>query len=142
MVEALLRARLARVDAPRDWQVSSAGVWAAEGQPASAHSVEEMAQRGLDLSAHQARSVTRQRMEAADLVLAMTRHHAEALEAAFPDHAHKVHMLSKMVGQEYDIYDPYGGPRLEYAHVARELEELVEAGFQRIITIAEENAIG
>ena len=133
MAEALLRARLARDEARRDWQVGSAGVWAADGQPASAYAIEEMARRGIDLSAHRSRNVTRATMAEANLVLAMTRHHAEALGAAFPEYAHKVHLFSEMAGHKHDIYDPYGGTRLEYAYIARELEQLIEAGYERIV---------
>jgi protein-tyrosine-phosphatase len=138
MAEVLLRARLARDEARRDWQVGSAGVWAADGRPASMYAIEEMDQRGIDLHAHHSRSVTGELMDGADLVLAMTRNHVEALVAAFPAQAHKVHMLSQMIGQEYDIYDPYGGARLEYAYTAQELEQLIDDGYERIIALVEE----
>ena len=141
MTEALLRARLARDEARRDWQGGSAGVWTADGRPASAYAVEEMSQRGIDLRGHRSRNVTREMMAEADLVLAMTRQHAEALGAAFPDHTHKVYLLSEMVGQMYDISDPYGGTRLEYACTARELEQLIEDGYGRIVALVEE-AVG
>ena len=142
MAEALLRARLARDEERHDWQVGSAGVWAADGQPASAYAIEEMARRGIDLNAHRSRNVTREMMAEADLVLAMTRHHAEALGAAFSEYAHKVLMLSEMVGREYDIYDPYGGTRLEYAYIATELEQLIEAGYERFVALVEGGAGG
>jgi protein-tyrosine-phosphatase len=142
MAEVLLRARLAHDEARRDWQVGSAGVWVAEGQPASAHSVEEMAQRGIDLHAHRSRNVTRELMAEADLVLAMTRNHVESLRVAFPEHASKVHLLGEMIGREYDVYDPYGGTRLEYVHIARELEQLIEDGYERIVASVEGAASG
>jgi len=137
MAEALLRARLARDEARRDWQVGSAGVWAAEGRPASAYAIEEMAQRGIDLRAHCSRTITRELMDEAALVLVMTRSHAEALGAAFPEHGHKVYLLSEMVGKEYDISDPYGGARREYAYIAKELERLIEDGYVRIVALVE-----
>jgi len=137
MAEALLRARLAQDEARRDWRVGSAGTWATDGLPASTYAIEEMAQRGIDLRAHRSRSVTRELMAEATLVLAMTRNHAEALRAAFPEHTHKVHLLSEMVGQIYDIYDPYGGTRLEYAYIAKELEQLIEAGYERFAVLAD-----
>lgn len=137
MAEALLRARLARDEARRDWQVGSAGVWAVEGRPASAYAIEEMAQRGIDLRAHCSRAITRELMDEAALVLVMTRSHAEALGAAFPEHGHKVYLLSEMVGKEYDISDPYGSARREYAYTAKELEQLIEDGYERIVTLVE-----
>ena len=142
MAEALLRARLARDEAQRDWRVGSAGVWTTDGRPASAYAIEEMAQRGIDLRAHRSRNVTPELMAEADLVLAMTRQHVEALSAAFPDHAHKVALLSEMVGQTYDINDPYGGTRLQYKYTARELEQLVEDGYERIVTLVDEATAG
>jgi protein-tyrosine-phosphatase len=137
MAEGLLRARLARDEARQDWQVGSAGIWTVDGRPASAHGVAEMAHRGLDISDHRSRNVTREMMADADLVLVMASRHAEALGAAFPEHSRKVYLLSEMVGQMYDIEDPYGGPRYEYAQTARELEQLVEEGYERIVALVE-----
>jgi protein-tyrosine-phosphatase len=138
MAEGLLQARLARDDARQDWQVASAGVWTVDGRPASAHAVEVMAQRGIDLSAHRSCNITREMMSQADLVLAMTRSHTEALGAAFPAHARKVYLLSEMTGQMHDVGDPYGGTRQEYAHTARELERLIADGYERIIALVEQ----
>jgi len=138
MVETLLRAKLRRDEERSDWQVGSAGTWAVEGQPASAYAVAEMAKRGLDLRDHSSRPVTGELMKEADLVLGATRNHVEALKAAFPDQAHKVHLLSEMVGKVYDILDPYGGTRMEYAYTAQELEELIEEGYERIVALTEE----
>lgn len=137
MAAALLRARLARDEARRDWQVESAGVWATEGRPASVYAVEEMAQREIDLLGHQARPVTRELVAEATLILAMTRNHIEALKAAFPKHAHKMHLLSEMGGQKHDIRDPYQGTRMEYAYIAKELERLIEDGYERIVALVE-----
>lgn len=138
MAAALLRARLNRDETRQDWQVESAGTWATEGRPASAYAVEEMARRGLDLSAHRARPVTPELVAGADLVLVMEKGHAAALRAAFPDHASKVYLISEMVGRHYDIRDPYGGTREEYAAIAGELEALIGVGYERIVALVEE----
>jgi protein-tyrosine phosphatase len=138
MAAAMLRARLDEDEERRDWRVVSAGTWTSEGRPASAYAIAEMAQRGIDIRTHQSRSIDAELMASADLVLVMTRNHAEALSVAFPDQAHKVHMLSEMVGQTYDISDPYGGTRLEYAYIAQELEQLIDGGYERIVSLAEE----
>jgi len=142
MAMALLRARLARDASRQGWQVDSLGVWAADGEPASAHAVGEMSERGLDLRGHRARSVSRGLMAQADLVLAMTQSHVESLQAAFPAQAHKVYLFSEMAGQAYDVRDPYGGSRQEYAAVAEELERLIEDGYKRIVALIEGSADG
>ena len=133
MAEALLRARLARPtvdEARQSWQLESAGTWAVEGRTASTYAIEEMDRRGIDLHSHRSRNVTREMMARADLVLAMTRQHTEALGVAFPKHVHKVYLLSEMVGLTYDIRDPYGGARSGYARAAKELEQLIEDGMR------------
>jgi len=139
MAEVLLRARLARGEARRDWQVGSAGVWTSDGCPASEHAIAEMAQRGFDLRDHHSRNATHEMMVAADLVLVMTQNHAEALGAAFPDCAHKIYLFSEMAGPAYSIRDPYGGTRQEYAYTASELEQLIENGYERIVALVEKN---
>lgn len=136
MVAALLADRLSRDPARGDWCVESAGVFAYEGQPASTNAILEMRERGIELSAHCSQPVDRALIEGADLVLAMTRHHVEALEAAYPDQAPKVHLLSEMVGRTYDIADPYGGPRISYAATARDLAALIDGGYERIVALA------
>lgn len=137
MAEALLRARLTRDEARRDWQVISAGVWTVDGRAASAYAIEEMTWREIDMSGHRSRNITHEMMAEAGLVLAMTSRHVEALGAAFPAHAYKVYLFSEMMGQTRDIGDPYGGTRQEYAHTARELEQLVEDGYERIVALVE-----
>lgn len=51
--------------------VSSAGVGAQDGNPPTQEAVEVMAARGIDIGSHRARNVTREILEAADLVLTM-----------------------------------------------------------------------
>jgi protein-tyrosine-phosphatase len=48
-----------------------------------------------------------------------------------------VYLLSDMVRETYDISDPYGGTRLEYSYVAQELEQLIDGGYDRIVSLAE-----
>jgi protein-tyrosine phosphatase len=72
MAEALLRSRLGGLGV--DAQVASAGLLQA-GQPASGHGVDILQARGLDMTAHRSRSMTREMLSSADLVLAMAREH-------------------------------------------------------------------
>lgn len=137
MAAALFRQRLDEDPQRRDWEVVSAGTWASAGRPSTDHAIDEMASRGLDLRAHRSRSIDESLMKQADLVMVMTQNHAEALSVSFPDHADKVHLISEMVGETYDISDPYGGPRREYAQVAEELETLIDDGYERIVSLGE-----
>ena len=136
MAEALLRARLDQDQERQDWRVESAGTWASDGQPASAYAIAEMLERGIDIRPHRSRNIEEDLIRRADLILTMTRNHAEALSAAFPEQSDRVYLLSDMVGETYNISDPYGGTRLEYSYVAQELEQLIDAGYDRIVALA------
>jgi len=83
MAEALLRHRLSSVGI--DARVSSAGLLR-PGQPASAHGVDLLRARGLDMTAHRSQAMTRELLSSVDLVLAMAREHVrEAVGEVAPD---------------------------------------------------------
>jgi protein-tyrosine-phosphatase len=133
----LLKRRLER-EGLEDWEVESAGTWAVDGQPISVHMAGLLAQRGIDASAHRSREIDDRMMEEADLVLVMTRNHAEALRLELPEQAGKVYLLSEMASdQRYDIQDPYGGSLLDYRICLEELEQLIKDGFDRIRALTE-----
>ena len=70
--------------------------------------------------------------------LAMTQRHVEALQAAFPECSHRLYTLAEMIDQMYDIRDPFGGPRSGYVVTARELEQLIDEGYERIVALVEQ----
>lgn len=137
MAAALLRRRLDEDGDRRDWRVLSAGIWAEEGQPASPGALAAMAERGIDLSGHLSRRLTRLMVEEADLILGMTPQHVEAMRLAFPEHAKRIHLLAAMAGESHGIADPYGLSPVTYRATAKELERLIQAGYERIVALAE-----
>jgi protein-tyrosine phosphatase len=129
---ALLQQRVER-EGLTDWIVESAGTWTVSGRAASRHIVRLMAARGIDLTGHSSRGVDRQMLKEADLVLVMTRGHAEALRLEFPDQAARIFLLSQMKGgRRYDVEDPYGGTFEQYAESVAVIEDLIDAGFDQI----------
>lgn len=124
-----------KIKAGLGWRVESAGTWAPEGQPAASRAQMVLRGRGLDLSQHRSRSVNREMLQEFDLILTMERGHKEALQAEFPEIAARVYMLSEMTGQVFNIEDPIGGPLSEYENTARELEDLLERGCERILQL-------
>lgn len=139
MAEVLLQTRLARDPDRAAWQVVSSGIHAVQGLPASEHTVTVMQERGLDLSQHRSRRVTRRQVQEADLVLGMTPHHVEALRQAFPQEADRIHLLAAMAGQSHGVEDPYGQSLAVYRSVAEELNRLLKRGYERILSLAEGN---
>lgn len=132
MAAALLRRRSVRAGESALYAVQSAGTWANDGQPASGFAINTMAERGLDLRSHRARTITRDDLESADTVVVMTRGHRDALGAEFPEFRCKIHLMSELAGLVYDIPDPYGGPLSEYRFCAQQLESLIESGYDQI----------
>jgi protein-tyrosine phosphatase len=72
MAEVLLRQRLG--DLGVDATVASAGLLEA-GNPASAHGIDIMRGRGLDMTTHRSRRMSREILSQADLILGMAREH-------------------------------------------------------------------
>lgn len=117
------------------WRISSAGVWALEGSPATLSAISAAAARGLNLSTHLARRLTRQMVEEADLVLVMEREHLEAIRDAWPDLGDRVHLLSRMAGKSDEVDDPIGLSPARVRAVVTELMSLLEAGWPRILQL-------
>lgn len=130
MAAALFQARAKR--AGDSFHVESAGTWGVDGEPASPLAAEVMAERGLALDSHIARTVTREMLQQADVVIVMTRSHRDALAAEFPAARPKIHLMSQLSGIEYDIADPYGQPRRAYELCANDLEQLLERGYPQV----------
>jgi protein-tyrosine-phosphatase len=140
MAEAVLRRRMEQ-EGLTDWHVESAGTWTVGGSPSSSDAIQVMAEQGLDLAAHRSRAVDRQMMARADLVLVMTQSHAEVLNLEFADQSEKVFLLSEMKdGRRYDIDDPYGRSRAEYLACANTIIDLIDEGWERIRSLAQQNA--
>jgi protein-tyrosine-phosphatase len=93
MAEALLRARLAErgVDA----RVSSAGTLA-WGGPATGNASLAVAELGVDLEGHLSRQLTAELVDAADLVIGMTRDHVWRTTTLSPDASGRAFLLGEL----------------------------------------------
>lgn len=127
MAEVLLRKRIAdrlgcepdEVD-ERGVIVVSAGISAMTGGRPTSEAVEVMAQRGLDLSGHESQPVTERLVRQADLILAMTRSHRDAIAAQWPAAANRTQVLCR---NGADVADPIGGSRELYDRCADQIDE-------------------
>lgn len=121
MAEGLLKAML-----PKDcgWEVSSAGVCAANGWPVSDHSVEALREKGVDIAELTSTTLTPERIEEADLLVTMTEGHRQAVLAVAPQSEGKVFLLKSFgVAQcPADIDDPIGGTLDDYRRVRDEID--------------------
>ena len=135
VAEALLKDELSKRGI-LDWTVTSAGTWAQMRRGASRYSIQVAAERGLDITSHQAAMIEAQHLKDADLVLCMESGHAEALRAEFPAYAHKIYLISEMIGKKYNVDDPYGSALDSYQLMAEELSQIITNGFDRIVELA------
>ena len=136
MAEAMFAAKVAAMNQSDKWIISSAGTSAADGIMATPFARRVMAARGLNLESHRSRVVTASLLESANLILTMTRNHREALCLEFPQFDHKIHLLSELIDQTFDIDDPAGGDEEDYRLCADEMGLIIEKGFQRIVAWA------
>ena len=101
-------------------KIESAGVFANEGEGASAEAIDAMKAYSIDLSEHRAKNITPELLEKSDLVLTMTKAHKMVLEQYLGD---KVYTLLDFAQMNGDIPDPYGRGTEEYKKCAERLYE-------------------
>ena len=94
MAEVLLRHRLG--DLGVDASVASAGLLQS-GQPASAHGVDILHGRGLDMTPHRSRAISREVLGSADLILAMAREHVREAVVLDPGLWPRTYTLKELV---------------------------------------------
>jgi protein-tyrosine phosphatase len=133
MVAELLRERFVRYGLADQVEVSSAGIRARDGSPASDLSRILMTERGLSLEQHRARSVDEAMLAAADLVLVMEEAQRSFLFHLSMRHLHKVFLLSELCGENDDVPDPIGGHRADYQQTLRLIERLLDCGMPRLL---------
>jgi protein-tyrosine-phosphatase len=139
MAEALMTDLIARRGEADEWWIESAGVAALDGQPATGHTQEVAAERGMDLSRHRSKPTTHDVVEPFSVLLVMEQRHKDALQEAFPDLAERVLLLSEIVGQDGDIWDPIGTEVGNYRAMADQIQGIIEGGIERIRELAEDN---
>ena len=134
MAEAMLRRSLEEAGI-RGVSVESAGIGAWEGAPASEGAYLVLLERGIDLSAHRARLLTRDMVQQADVILTMGR--VQLGKVRELGAGARAHLLAEYAGRdpaqgEGEIADPYGAELDQYRETYRQLAELLPAVASRI----------
>lgn len=127
MAEALLRHALSNAGLAGEYYVSSAGIAAFPGMPASNNAVQALKTAGIDLSQHSASMIDNAMIDSADLILTMTASHKKHLLQRRPDAAYKIHTLGEHCGTtKKDIDDPFGGDLDIYLNCKDEISRHIE----------------
>lgn len=121
--------------------VLSAGTGGPAGMPATDLAREVCASRGIDISGHLSRSVDQELIDDADLILAMTRWHADHIASTYPGAARRTFTLSEFaVGHDEDVPDPIGGPVEDYERAYSMIEGYLKDALPSILRLAGEDA--
>ena len=113
-----------------DFTVSSAGIAAAKGAPASTEAQILLQQRGTTLVGFKSRPVSDAILKAATHVFVMTEGHLAALEIRFPQYSDKYFLIREFAGMTNkrngtDVPDPIGLGPAAYQEVARILDAAI-----------------
>ena len=130
-------------------EVASAGTWAYVGSSATPEAVEVVGQRGADITGHRSRPLSKDDVDAADLVIVMTSVHKKEILDVAPAARDKMFLIKELAeirprprlgggvsvlweGQrpawrrELDLDDPIGLPLGAYKRCARLIHEGTE----------------
>lgn len=138
MAEAILNSKVKAGGLTDRIKVLSAGIAVFGEAPASSGAQSAMARRSLNLAEHRARQLLPEYVQAADLVLTMTRNHKDAVIATLPQAAEKTFTLAEFVGEARDVGDPFGGNDVVYENCAVEIARLLDKAWEKILQMAGE----
>ena len=115
-----------------DLDVASAGTSAWAGASASDGALLVGMEHGLDLSMHRAQLLSRERVAASDVVLAMGPHHLERVEALGGNNAFTVVNYASHGHSDCAISDPVGAELSVYRATYDELEREIRRSLDRL----------
>ena len=118
-------------------QIESAGIATIDGLGPTEETIKVMAEKKIDVSFHHARLLTKEMIEKADLILAMTDIHQNAILEHVPEAKKKVHLLKNYGdkserGESIQIPDPIGRPVESYEVCRDVIEEAVDKVIEQI----------
>jgi RpiB/LacA/LacB family sugar-phosphate isomerase len=109
------------------YQVLSAGLGAAEGQPPTPYAVQAVRELGIDIGHQRSRMLTPELVQQADFIFGMTHSHVETVLLLYPHAAEKTFLLREFDETldlfEKDISDPIGGSYDVYETCRDQIEQ-------------------
>jgi protein-tyrosine-phosphatase len=111
-------------------EIGSAGLTAFPGSTASSQSIRVALEHAVSLEAHEARLLSGDLIEQADLILVMEPGHRQQLIDRYPQASDKIYLLrhfARYGSRERGIYDPYGLNLEAYRFCFEDIKECVES---------------
>ena len=105
-------------------EVESRGMYVLSGDRANPHAKMAVEKYGLRLDEHEAKNISKEDIESADLILTMTKAHKKELEIVFG--SEKVYTLKEYcLGIDADIKDPFGQGQYIYIECIEEIIDCI-----------------
>lgn len=108
-------------------RAASAGLFTADGLPASENAVAAASELGADIRTHRSHMLTAALVEEAKYLVCMTAAHYDRVLEMFPQAEDKLFTLS-----DADISDPFGGNLEVYRQCAAQIQQAVFAIIERL----------
>jgi protein-tyrosine phosphatase len=135
MAEALCQSLLKKKGLASEYDCSSAGVYAYEGDSASYEAISVLKKSGLDISEHYARTLDLDMIRNSYIILTMTKDHKRMILDVFPESADKVYTLKEYAEydrNDWDISDPFGFDEKAYFTCMSEIENAIFKIFDKL----------
>lgn len=129
IAEALFIERF-KQDGLTDIIVSSAGLGALVDRPADAVGQALMLQKGIDISSHRARQISKEILFGSELILTMSTDQQKEVEVNYPGTCGRVHRLGKWGG--YDVPDPYQRPKPVFEQALAMIDQGVDEWYRKL----------
>ena len=114
-------------------EVKSAGTSALSSYSPTSYTIKVMKERGLDVSSHLSRPLTKNLVEEADIIFTMEKTHKYHIRNIYPFAQNKIWLLKEFSsGREEEIQDPVGLSEEHYRKTAREIEEEIKKVVEKI----------
>jgi protein-tyrosine phosphatase len=137
MAEGILRALLDRHEMSGRARVRSAGTWASSGAAASPNAIVVAETKGISLTEHRSRPLSRSLIRESDLILVMEPVHLEEVLAQEPEAEGRTFLLNRFAdpeeGDPAGVEDPFGGSEAAYESAFGELDHLLRVALPRIL---------
>jgi protein-tyrosine-phosphatase len=91
---------------------------------------------GIDLSSHISSPINEEIAKKASILLAMDNQTKGALQTLFPEQVDKIHILSELIDENWDITDPEGiSGKEKQEKLFTEIRDIVVKGFSKLLLI-------
>ena len=97
--------------------VASAGVHAYDDSPADPIMIDFLSERNIPVDQHGSRTITKEMIDWADLILVMEKSHSKYIENLHPEAKDKMELISKYISIDQaddDVIDPFGKSLYHY----------------------------